>query len=279
MATARTSIGRILVATDFSESAELAVSEAVALARRTGAELVVAHAMDPHDARAQSATRGTLEEIRSRLAREHANVSAHLLEGRAAEAIGDAAIRIDADLVVVGTHGRTGYRRVLLGSVAERVIRSCERAVLVARGGSIDQGYRSVLAATDFSADAEHAMQIATALAAPESTLRIVHYYLLPSITAGPDVADATRDIEHAFAERVATYHRELGRDGLAIQFHGELGHAARGLLETIDTGSYDLVALGRSQRVGVRGHTLGTVAESVARHARCSALVAPARP
>ena len=272
-------IRRIVVATDFSEPASAALEEALALAERSGAEVAVVHAVPAEDsgerAGAAASAATELDSLVDRIAARHARVKADLLTGRPAIAICEAADRLDADLVVVGSHGRTGYRRLLQGSVAERVLRHCERTVLVARGAAGELGYRSILAATDFSAAAERALRLAAQLAASVAAIRILHFYLIPSVTAGPDVMDTVRQIEQSFAERLASYRRELGRGGLAIELTSEVGHATRGLLEAIDTGRYDLVSMGRSRHVGLRGHTIGTVAESVARHARCSTLVA----
>lgn len=138
---------RIVAATDFSEPAERACRLAAELARAHGAELVLLHVFvelplyaetpatavvqvydeqrrwvqDELDARAKDAAAGDVR-VRTRLE-----------TGSAPETIAEVARRERADLVVVGTHGRTGLDRVMLGSVAERVVRVAPCPVLVAR--------------------------------------------------------------------------------------------------------------------------------------------------
>lgn len=280
-------IRKVLVATDFSECAETAIQEALALARRKRAELVVFHAYEPgksmqdelgigRDDPAREA-RDALDQLHERISPTVPGVSTQMLAGAPADAICEAAVRLDADVVVLGTHGRTGFRRILLGSVAERVTRYSERAVLVARAGDLEHGYRSIMAATDFSPAAERALRVAAELAATNAAMRILHYYSLPSVTSGPEVARAAEQLEAIFEQHASAYEKEVAHEGLSVEFQRHRGSPSRGLLEALDTGSYDLVALGHSRHVGARGHTIGTVAETVVRHARCSALVVPA--
>lgn len=138
---------RIVAATDFSEPAERAVHVAAELARAHGADLVLLHVFvelplyaempatavlqvyeeqrrwvqDELDARSKNAPAGNIR-VRTRLE-----------TGSAPEMIARVARDEGADLVVVGTHGRTGLDRVMLGSVAERVMRIAPCPVLVAR--------------------------------------------------------------------------------------------------------------------------------------------------
>lgn len=140
---------RILVATDLSPSAAPVFEQALALARGFEAKLLVAHAyQDHHLPRAGFATpeswdewdRGFREEARRALAplvqrawAEGLEAEAVLLTGFPDEAIVEAARRLEADLVVVGTHGRRGAAHFLLGSVAARVVATAPCPVLVAR--------------------------------------------------------------------------------------------------------------------------------------------------
>jgi nucleotide-binding universal stress UspA family protein len=130
--------------TDYSESSAAAFALACALARDYGAALVVAHAAPPPLALPTDGVtlppildepgvlQARLKEIRpadSRVAVRH-----RLLFGNAADAIVEAAAEEKADLIVMGTHGRGGLSRVLLGSVAEHVLRKAACPVLTVRG-------------------------------------------------------------------------------------------------------------------------------------------------
>ncbi len=145
--------GRVLAATDLSETSLRGLAEAAGAARRHGARLSVLHAVDSGLSLAAytALERGgpplsSLEEA-GRRARETATraladvlarlaVEAEMLveDGPAAPVILGAADRLGADLVVVGTHGRTGIERLALGSVAETVVRAAACPVLVMRG-------------------------------------------------------------------------------------------------------------------------------------------------
>lgn len=136
---------RVLVGTDFSEHAERAVERAVDVATHYGAKLHLVHAWDypavaypalgdmidvlPHE---QSA-RDQFDALVASLALRGVVVDASLRRGAACDQIVSLVGQIKADLVVVGTHGRTGIKRVALGSVAERVVRHAPVPVLTVR--------------------------------------------------------------------------------------------------------------------------------------------------
>ena len=129
---------RILVATDFSEASTPAFQEAILMARENGSELLIANAyQQPNMLEADSVAFGVYEEWDRNLRVEiegklnalvkeagTAGVAATplILPGAPHEAIARAAKENDADLVIMGTHGRKGVSRLFLGSVASRVI-------------------------------------------------------------------------------------------------------------------------------------------------------------
>ena len=127
-----THVRRVLFATDFSEASTAAGRTAGAFSRRFSAELHVLHAVEAPD------VEEPLEEV-ERLAVELAEghtATAACVRGRPADAIVGYVVRHAIDLVVVGTHGRTGPTRALLGSVAERVARICPVPVVTVPGGA-----------------------------------------------------------------------------------------------------------------------------------------------
>jgi nucleotide-binding universal stress UspA family protein len=143
---------RILVATDFSEASAPAVRKAIALARDSGAELTIAHAYQPPslllDGYVPPATyekwdRSLEEQARMKLQAfvneaQKAGVDARelVLTGTPYQAIADAAGDVGCDLVVMGTHGRTGVSRFFLGSVAARVVSTAPCPVMTIHGES-----------------------------------------------------------------------------------------------------------------------------------------------
>jgi nucleotide-binding universal stress UspA family protein len=133
-------IRTILHPTDFSEQSRAAFALACALTRDYGARLVALHVVPaPNFAYGEGylppAPEELLVEAREQLHRlepPHGNVRAEqrLEQGDAAPEILRVAHEIDADLIVMGTHGRTGLRRLLMGSVAEQIVRKAPCPVL-----------------------------------------------------------------------------------------------------------------------------------------------------
>jgi universal stress protein A len=129
-------IGRILAATDFSLCSLAALEYAEDLARQFGAELCLLHATGPAAIPAEVGEVGR-EPAERTLARSVERLRVHglaarglLRTGGAAEAILKVAAAERASLIVMGTHGRSGISRVLMGSVAELVVRDAPCPVL-----------------------------------------------------------------------------------------------------------------------------------------------------
>ena len=118
-------VRQILLATDFSDASEHAAAVAREYARAFGARLHVLHVAWAGDEQAGRLLRGMQEDFAPEVA-----VTTAIEFGNPAARIVDYARRHGVDLIVVGTHGRTGVSRALLGSVAERVVRTAPCPVL-----------------------------------------------------------------------------------------------------------------------------------------------------
>ncbi len=146
-------IRRILCPVDFSEGSEQALRYAVELAKAVGASVTVLHAYETpmqwvpagiaYDAgepgalfdleHQKQALRDKLEETRANAGASGVELHATLVEGPAAQTITDQAGELQADMLVMSTHGRRGLDHLLLGSVAERVVRLAKCPVLTLR--------------------------------------------------------------------------------------------------------------------------------------------------
>lgn len=141
-------LGTILVAVDFSEPSQRAIDAAVQLAKATGAKLTVFHAFElpipavtPYEVaippayleESRKAAAAQLAEAVARAREAGVEAESRLDEGPAAHCIAGAAEEIAADLVVVGTHGHTGLKHFVLGSVAERTLRYAPCSVLTVK--------------------------------------------------------------------------------------------------------------------------------------------------
>ena len=145
---------RVLVATDFAPSAEAAWSRAVDLARVHGGELLLLHVYVELPAYPEIAAAAEVQRIYEeqrqwvqraldeRVARANATgirARAVLRVGPPADTICQAAADERCDLIVVGTHGHRGLERLVLGSVAERVVRDAPCPVLVVKTPPVEQ--------------------------------------------------------------------------------------------------------------------------------------------
>jgi nucleotide-binding universal stress UspA family protein len=294
------SLGHVLVATDFSPHADVALDRAVALATGEGASLTLLHvattaATVPAMPEVESAAALELaavaedleREVSTQIADRVARVRAagieprvELRSGHPDDAIVHVAEELHADLLVIGTHGRTGITRFLLGSVAEHIVRRAHCHVLVARGEPGNGIFHRSLVATDFSPGASDALRAAMALS--DGPVDVVHAWQYPVGTWGMHVlADRTaamqtlREALVAGAEQKgAELMAQLAGSGRQVRFQIEQGASANVVTELAAKGNYDLIALGTHGYRGFRRFLLGSVAEAVVRHAHCSVLV-----
>lgn len=135
----------ILVGTDFSECSSLAVEEAVDVAMHYGASLTVVHAFEMQYGYAdaiveelmivqQQQAEQLMAEVLGRVRAQLPAASGVVRCGSPWEQILEVARAGDIDLIVVGTHGRKGLPRAILGSVAEKVVRLAPVSVLTVHG-------------------------------------------------------------------------------------------------------------------------------------------------
>lgn len=145
------SLKTILVPTDFSQSSDYAFRLAHALARDYGAKLVVLHAYIPPSPVALAEMDpmiGPPDDYRKMLEQKLLQVTVpqkdvvlehRLVEGFPTEVVIETAREVAADLIVMGTHGRTGLGRLLLGSVAEHVLRQAPCPVVTAKAPPVPE--------------------------------------------------------------------------------------------------------------------------------------------
>lgn len=146
-------VAHIMVPLDGSDLAERILAPAVALARATGARITLAHVISSNAAlgtrlapllpddivRIRDQARGYLAQIAAGLTADGLQVETHIAEGESpASTITAAAKKVGADLIAIATHGRGGMRRAVLGSVADKVLRSSPLPLLVLRPGKDD---------------------------------------------------------------------------------------------------------------------------------------------
>jgi nucleotide-binding universal stress UspA family protein len=280
---------RILVATDFSPAAELAQRLALDLARGFEAELHVVHVQvlldDPHlEEKHQHELDRLLasSEQRRRMALEVPSpeteipIHTHLVRGlSASEAVVETAGDQECDLIIMGTHGRRGFTHLLLGSVAEHVVRTARVPVLTVRPDTIlrPTGIRRILVPHDFSDHSTTALRVASAwarsLGGEVTLLHAVEPVVYPEFYAVDLLPDEMigrlRARSQDALERAAEQHLE----GIAVHAKVIVGRAGDTIVAEAATENHDLVVMGTRGLSGLEHLLLGSVAESVLR--RCA--------
>jgi nucleotide-binding universal stress UspA family protein len=290
---------RILVGTDFSTAAERAFPIARALARRDDATLLLAHAFDtatlayqgkgPPEIPVETLAEGELE---SRLEQALLDtLHTHFpdipraetrlrLDGSPAHALVQIAERERADLIVLSTHGRTGLGHMLIGSVAERVVRHAPCSVLAipTRGAAIVALPRRVLVGTDLSPFAEGALEAASTYAranGASTTLlyaqRPIPWVQPPSTGRGSHTAEGASSTPLSQLERSAMHHFPGLEVSVAVT---EAESAVTALSGEAKKSGADLIVLASHGRTGLARMLVGSVAERTVRHAECPVLV-----
>jgi nucleotide-binding universal stress UspA family protein len=282
----------ILAATDFSETAETALDWAAELARLQGGRLEVVHAvtLPPtlpgfvapgplFDEELRSAALARLGETAVRLRQTGAEVGTHLSVGTPSQVILQRAEDVSAAAIVMGTRGLTGLRHLLLGSTTERVLHRASCPVLSVHPG--DRGrhrpIRSILVPTDFSRDAELAIDAAHRLLAPleqDARLVLLHAFNLPiEYTAYGPIPTSVNYLKDTGleAERLLEEARErLLREGLSVETVAREGDPAAMVAEEAEARGVDLIAMGTHGGSGLRHLLVGSTAERVIQHAPC---------
>jgi nucleotide-binding universal stress UspA family protein len=280
---------KILCPTDFSPGAQQAMRMAVHIATRTGGELVIVHVFHVPSiafANPQLALSSMIQDARkhARLDLDAAVAEASAQLERPATALMRQGIpwaeivsllaEQPFELCVIGTQGRTGLARVLLGSVAEKVVRHAPCSVLVVRPDNDMKTFRHVLVPTDFSTSAEQALDLAESLVSPDSRITLLHMLEV----AGPypgELSDADlADLD----SRAAVALRDLAtsRGDARIATVARVGWPGVQILAALDEDrSIDLVAMGSHGRTGIKRALIGSVAEKTVRYAHCPVVVA----
>lgn len=262
MTDARTDLDRLLVATDFSEHARNALLRAAMLPCRDDARKLLVHIVAPGE---------PPEEIDARLDAERAAVpgvwSTEVREARPGAELVELARRERAQLLVVGAKGEDTFKKLLLGSVSERVMRTSSVPVLVVRGAATAP-YARALWAVDARSPSHAGYEAARRLGLPKGAIDVA-YARRARISVRPTLALIGEGL--------------VGLDAFLDDHHLDVGERLVGLgdprqyvLEMLERGRYDLLVVGHRHRSTLGWVMLGSVAESLVRLASCDVLVVP---
>jgi nucleotide-binding universal stress UspA family protein len=298
---------KVLVATDGSREAELAARTAAELADKTGSELHVVHvsgitpwypaypeatALDGADLE-DPVLEEELQRISEQRARELLDAEveelrsvggplaqAHLVEGGVPQEIVGLAEEIGAGLVAVGSRGRGGIRRALMGSVSDSVVRHAHCPVLVVRDGERERDYLPgrILLAVDGSEEASAAARTAVELADHmDSELHVVHV---------GEVTPVYHPERRGYLARYEKLQEEARRlleeqvdevksaGGTVSRAHLRMGRPDEEIVVLGEEIGAGLIATGSRGLGGMRRALMGSTSDSIVRHAHCPVMV-----
>jgi len=286
----------ILFAADFSENSKEAFRAAcsVAIENKTrifvlyvdepswvpqepvyfGQQAVQYRAVLPGNARIETMTR-KLREVYAPC--RPIDVEYERREGDPAHEILRMADEIECDLIAMGTHGRTGFRSLLAGSVAVSVLRGAHCPVLAFRSTeypNLAREIRVILHPTDFSVDSEAALKVARWLARDHGArLIILHVATLDVVLEGRASAEVD---PHFYRDAIDELRAKVSGPDLKQPVETILtrGFAPEGIVETAKDVGCDLIVMGTHGRTGLTRLLMGSVAESVLPRANCPVLI-----
>jgi nucleotide-binding universal stress UspA family protein len=263
---------RILLPTDGSDAARAAAEAAVAVAERFGAELAVVHVATPGE-RDDGTTPGrrALDDVERRATAAGVEATTAVVEGRGrvSGTLLDYADECGADCIVMGTRGRTGLDRMLLGSVAERTLRNAAVPVFTVHEDTVvDPAFDDVLVPTDGSEAAGVALDHAIDLVrATGGTLHVAHVVDLGvvwgDVEAGT-VLDAMEQTGERAVQRAVA--RAEAADVPTVEASVLQGAPYRAILDHAEDRDVDCIVMGSHGRTGLDRVLLGSVAERVVR-------------
>jgi nucleotide-binding universal stress UspA family protein len=285
-AKAEVALRHILVATDFSAASGSALITALGIARRYGSKVILAHVFRPeayHSLAPEARQRALDDAWRDAQRQMMDQLIAGRLSGVANEVVVETGDEIwpvlarmvrerHIDLLVVGTRGRTGVAKLLMGSAAEDIFRQAPCPVMTVgpklAGKRALEGAARILFATGFSGHSLAAGGYALSLAQHnEATLILLHVITTP-------VDAAARD--HARREAKEKLHALIPADlklSCRPEYVVEFGGAAECILSATEKHHADVIVLGIRQSEGFARRMKWATAYEVVRHAPCPVL------
>jgi nucleotide-binding universal stress UspA family protein len=292
-------IKRILFATDFSRWARRAEDYACSLACSWKASLTVLSVAEfpaglnpdypvnqQYLAELLKAASVQLADLKVRAERRGIAVTTRVATGIPSEEVIAVAGAEDADLLVVGTKGKTGLAHVLLGSTAERVIRGAPCPVLTVRmeqAEAEEEGVPSkpvtlerILVPVDFSDCSLDALEYA-AVVAQQAQASLMLLHVLEPVSYGLDFTlgqSRTRHLEvESWTKRLEELTSALPAAHVPVESQLRGGLPADSILDSAQTLPCDLIVMGTHGRRGISHALSGSVAEAVLRKALCPVL------
>jgi nucleotide-binding universal stress UspA family protein len=298
-------IRRVLCPIDFSDHSRRALDHARAIAKWYGSVVTLLHVspimpvaayapmsgMPPYVGLTPDTRQALMRAMRDFAAGGQMSVPIdfEIAEGHAAAAIVARASELSADLLVLGTHGRSGFDRWVLGSVAEKVLRKAPCPVLtvptrVGEAVAEPAGFGRIVCASDFSECSLHALEYAVSLAeTANASLTLVHVVEPPpdiprevheNVLAGPrNFRECMAQVEAEGRSRLTAAVAERVRSTLPVDTVLTTGRPYREILRIAEEHRADLIVVGVHGRSAIDRMLFGSTTQHLVRLASCPVL------
>ena len=296
----KVSFKRILCATDLSDFSNTAVIQAIGMAREFEARLYICHVIDLPMVSMHGAAfvypENQVEEMReSAAAQIKALVGEDTLDwvplvetGPVSNTLCRLVAEKQVDLAIVSTHGRSGLKRLFLGSVAERLLRTmgCPLMVVTPAEKGIGKaqtpfkgfGFKQILVGCDFSGNSARAVDYAFSLAQEfEAAIHLVHvvesFVYRDTLLPDAERLDTIGELSHGCQQRLETLVPDGARNWCEVKIACESGKPFQVLKAYADTHGIDLIVLGTRGHSLVETMLLGSTTDRVIRGVACPVL------
>ena len=265
---------KIIVPIDFSEHSEFALKAAAQLAKKYNAELLALHMLEMSDIML-TASEGEQyqkavfffklaeQKFETFLAKPYLQdikVVPIVKHFKVFSEVNDVAKEEEADLIVMGSHGVSGFKEFFVGSNTERVVRNAEIPVLVVKHELVNINFDQVLFATNFDEENVEPYLKASRLFEKLGSKLTLLYVNLPNENFKSSV-----EIENKIAEFLTTAHGNLDKLN-SVAYHADYT-VEQGILNYANKIGADLIAIPTHGRKGVTHFFAGSIGEDIANH------------
>ena len=270
---------RILVATDFSQGAGAALDRALRMPLGSNARIDLLHVIPDlrpavEEGEAITALLAEVDRAQAAAPTSSVRIAGNCVRGAPYVEIIRAARARDAELIVVGVHGKRRFRDLFVGSTASRIVRSGDLPVLLVRTAAVGPYRRALVAAALMDADAQ-LFQIARKVGIERPD--VVHAVHVPFEAFQAGTAGARDTLRTDYCTAASTRLKSL-LDTIApaaqCQMTVRTGDARAVILEEARRSGAELLICGTHARVGIAHALLGSVAETMIAAAPCDVLV-----
>jgi nucleotide-binding universal stress UspA family protein len=285
---------KILVPLDGSEIAERALSYVQAIARTKSTKVILLTVLAAHEGRSDHPMKAYLDSQAKELESKGIKVSTAIAYGHAAEQIIEFAENNKINLIVISSHGHSGIKLRLLGSIAQKVLHGTCVPTLLVKPGAIEVSQvelKKVLLPLDGSSFSEASIPyVNQLLKGPGAEIVLLHVSEPPVVP--PDWSRDTKSHMKEYRERLTSELQQqaleylekikaaLGRKGLRVRAKAVVGMAVESIIEAAKKENVDLIAMTTHGRTGVSRWMYGGVVNRIVEECQKPILlIRPCRP